>query len=52
MEFYILLKLYKVFILFNHNTFVGLVGKVQKKKTLPKEEGREGGEFVLLSHPN
>ena len=28
----------------NPNVPAGLVGKVQKKNYLPKEEGREGGE--------
>ena len=35
----------------NPNTFVGLVGKVQKKNYLPKEEGREGGEKSAPAGP-
>ena len=35
----------------NPNTFAGLVGKVQKKNYLPKEEGREGGEKSVCSVP-
>ena len=35
---------------YNPNTFVGLVGKVQKNY-LPKEEGREGGEKSARSAP-
>ena len=34
----------------NPNTFAGLVGKV-RKKTLRKEEGREGGEKSACSAP-
>ena len=44
---------FKVFtfkITINPNTFVGLVGKV-RKKYLPKEEGREGGEKSAHSAP-
>ena len=36
-------------VLYNYpNTFAGLMGKVRKKK-LPKEEGREGGEKSVRS---
>ena len=37
-------------VFYNPNTFVGLVGKVQKYY-LPKEEGREGGEKKRAARP-